>query len=228
MTFSIGGLCRESGQFGFALVTSSMAVGGRAGLAAPGAGVVFSQARSDPRLGTVGIQSLVRGRSAQEALTDMVEATPHAAWRQLAVIDTAGNVASFTGEKCVSGKGAEHGEAAVAVGNGLVNDAVPTAMMRGYEAARGELLAERLVRGLEAGVAAGGESFPLRSAYLRVVYPSVPFAPVDLRVDLAEDPIVELRKLWEMWQPMADAYVQRALDPDNSPSSSAIENHAAR
>src|SRR5438270_628152 len=102
MTFSIAGLCQRTGQFGCALATSSMAAGARAPFVAPGIGVVLSQARSDPRLGAIGMRALEQGRSAAEALAEMKPATPHSRWRQLAVLDLRGGVASFTGENCTA------------------------------------------------------------------------------------------------------------------------------
>src|SRR4051812_26906631 len=98
MTFSIVGLCRRTGQFGCALSTSSMAAGARAPFVTPGVGVVLSQARSDPRLGLLGMKALEKARSAEQALSEMMASTPHSKWRQLAVLDLKGGVASFTGE----------------------------------------------------------------------------------------------------------------------------------
>lgn len=225
MTFSIAGVCRRTGQFGCALATSSMASGGRAPFVAPGLGVVLSQARSDPRLGVIGLRSLEEGRSATEALADMVGSTPYTRWRQLAVVDRHGGVASFTGEMCTAEKGEAHGDGGLAVGNGLASAEVPAAMLRGFEAAPEKDLAERLLMGLEFGLEAGGEAFPLRSSALLVAHVGVPFPPVNLRVDFDEAPIAELRRLYALWAPMVHGYVMRCLDPDNSPPAAEIEGH---
>jgi uncharacterized Ntn-hydrolase superfamily protein len=228
MTFSIVGLCERTGQFGCALATSSMAAGGRAPFVGPGVGVVLSQARSDPRLGVLGMKSLEQGRTATEALADMIASTPHAAWRQLAVLDRNGGVASFTGDKCTDQKGARHGDGAIGVGNGLASAEVPAAMLRGFESAPAKSLAERLLSALEYGLDAGGEAYPLRSASMKIAYVGVPFAPIDLRVDFDERPIAELRRLWDLWEPMIDGYVTRCLDPEHSPPAAAIEGHLPR
>jgi uncharacterized Ntn-hydrolase superfamily protein len=76
-------------------------------------------------------------------------------------------------------------------------------------------LAERLVRGLEAGEAAGGEHGDVRSASL-IVFGDHDFALVDLRVDGDSAPIPRLRALWEEYAPLVDAYVVRVVDPDNA------------
>jgi uncharacterized Ntn-hydrolase superfamily protein len=223
VTFSILGRCPRSGAFGCALATSSMAVGARCHFVAPGIGAVLSQARSDPTLGALGLARLAAGRSAAEALADIVASTPHAAWRQLAVLDAAGRIAEFTGAKVAPPKGAAIGKDAVAIGNAVANDRVVAAILAGYEARPDSSLADRLIGALEAGLEAGGEQEPLRSAALRIALPGVKFTPIDLRVDLSETPIAELRRYWTLWAPMADGYVERAVSPDSAPSTASIE-----
>jgi uncharacterized Ntn-hydrolase superfamily protein len=187
---------------------------------------VLSQARSDPALGAFGLARLAAGRSTAEALSDMIASTPHAAWRQLAVLDRDGRTADYTGAKVTAPKGSAVGAGAVALGNAVANDTVVDAILAGFAAAPQRPLAERLIAALEAGLAAGGEPVPLRSAALRVAQPGVPFTPIDLRVDLSPAPLAELRRYWTLWAPMAAGYVERALAPDTAPSTDAIEGHA--
>jgi uncharacterized Ntn-hydrolase superfamily protein len=228
MTFSIAGFCPRTREFGCALATSSMAVGGRASFVAPGIGVVLSQARSDPRLGILGLKRLEAGRSAPETLSDMIASTPHSAWRQLGVLDLDGRVADFTGAQCAPATGACVGRGALAIGNGLANDAVVEAILRGFETAPEKPLTDRLLMALDHGLDAGGEPDPLRSAALKVAQPNVPFAPIDLRIDYSDTPIADLRALWIRWEPMVDGYVQRCLDPASAPPTAAIERYATR
>src|SRR5436189_51 len=85
---------------------------------------------------------------------------------------------------------------AIAAGNILRGTTVVDAMVESFEANHDQPLAERLMRAIEAGDAAGGELKQLKSAALLVVHrESFPF--VDLRVDLDRQPLVELRFLWE-------------------------------
>jgi uncharacterized Ntn-hydrolase superfamily protein len=226
VTFSILARCARTGEFGCAVATSSMAVGGRCHFVAPGIGAVLSQARSDPVLGAFGLARLAAGSSAAEALSDMVASTPHAAWRQLAVLDRDGRIADHTGAKVMAPKGSAVAAGAIALGNAVANDAVVDAILAGFAAAPQTPLAERLIAALESGLAAGGELAPLRSAALRIAQPGVPFTPIDLRVDLSATPIAELRRYWTLWAPMAAGYVERALSPDSAPSTDAIEGHA--
>ena len=98
-------------------------------------------------------------------------------------------------------------------------------MLEGFEVAPEKPLTDRLLTALEYGAMAGGEAFPLRSSVIKVAQPGVHFAPIDLRVDFSETPIADLRKLWVLWAPMVAGYVQRCLDPANSPPASEIEGH---
>jgi uncharacterized Ntn-hydrolase superfamily protein len=225
MTFSIAGLCPRTGEMGCVLATSSLAAGARAQFVSADAGVVISQARSDPRLGVLGIHRLQDGDDAHKTLGAMIDASPHAAWRQLAVVDRNGTVSAFTGSECTEAKGEVTTRGAVVVGNGLANGRVPIAMMAAFQAAAERSLAERLIVSLEAGLEAGGEAYPLRSAALKIARPGIPLLPIDLRVDCSETPIAELRRIWQLWVPMVDGYVQRCVDPANAPPAAVIEGH---
>jgi uncharacterized Ntn-hydrolase superfamily protein len=224
MTFSIAGFCRRTGESGCALATSSMAAGGRCPFVAPDGGVVLTQARTDPTLGALGLQRLAAGRSAAETIADMVASSPNSVWRQLAVIDRERRIAEFTGAEVMAPKGARIGSDGVAIGNAVANDGVIDAILKGFGANPESPLADRLIMALEYGLAAGGEAYPLRSAALEVARPKLPFVPVDLRVDFSETPIEELRRMWTLWAPMVDGYVQRALDPGNAPPAQEIES----
>ena len=101
-----------------------------------------------------------------------------------------------------------------AIGNILANVRVPPAMLRAFQADPSAPLAERLLRALEEGLAAGGEHAPVRSAHL-LVAERASFPLVDLRVDWHDTPIAELRALWDRYAPQSNAYMLRALDPDN-------------
>jgi uncharacterized Ntn-hydrolase superfamily protein len=141
---------------------------------------------------------------------------PDLKWRQLAVIAADGRGAVFNGAKTTLILNAKVGRNCAAAGNMLRSSSVVDAMISTFEENEDLSLAERLVRAIEAGQTAGGELKRLESAGLLVVHrESFPF--VDLRVDLHSQPLVELRSLWELYEPMADSYVVRAVEPDKAP-----------
>jgi uncharacterized Ntn-hydrolase superfamily protein len=215
MTFSMIGRCARTGQFGAVVSTSSIVVGSRCPFAAPGVGAVLTQHRTDPRLGPRGLALLESGCSAEEALAALVASTPHHGWRQLAIIDAKGRTAAFSGKHVKPALDEAHGKDCVAIGNILANDKVPRAMVAAFEKDATAALAERLLRGVEAGLAAGGEPNPVRSAALLVV-DRQEFPLVDLRIDDADGPIAALRGLWEKYIPWVDEFVIRAVDPDRA------------
>jgi uncharacterized Ntn-hydrolase superfamily protein len=216
MTFSIAGRCAKTGMLGAVVTTSAMAVGSRCAWAEANVGAVLTQHRTDPRLGPKILERLKTGSSPEVILRDLEGADPDLQWRQLAVIDAKGKGAFFNGAKILSVSKGKVGRNCVAAGNILRSTAVVDAMISSFEKNEAQPLAERLVRAIEAGDAAGGELKQLKSAGLLVVHrESFPF--VDLRVDLNSQPLVELRFLWELYQPTADNYVVRALDPDKAP-----------
>jgi len=214
MTFSLVGRCANSGQIGAAVATSSIAVGARCTWCEAGVGAVLTQHRTDPRLGLRGLTLLRSGCSAQQTLDALVASTPHAHWRQLAVLDAVGNTAAYNGGRTKPQMSSATAEDVCAMGNILASALVPPAMMRAFQSDPSAPLAERLLHALEEGLAAGGEHVPVRSAHLLVVE-SESFPLVDLRVDWHDTPIAELRALWERYAPQVNDYLLRALDPDN-------------
>lgn len=216
MTFSLLGRCARTGQFGAAVTTSSIAVGTRVPFLAAGIGGVLTQHRTDPRLGPRGLDLLRSGCSAQDALAALVASTPDHRWRQVAVMDRDGRTAHFDGERVKPSRSAFHGPDVVAIGNILANASVAPAMGEAFLAHPDLPLAERLVHALEAGEAAGGEHGDVQCASLLIVDREV-FPYVDLRIDLADAPIPALRRLWVAYAPLADGFVQRAIDPEDAP-----------
>ena len=215
MTFSLAGRCARTGMLGAAVTTSSIAVGSRCQHAAAGVGAALTQHTTDPRLGPLAFDLLRRGYDVENTIAALVAATPRGDWRQLALIDAAGRTASHTGASCKPHLSESHGCDCVAIGNILSNADVAAAMTRAFETYPQAPLAARLLAALKAGEAAGGEGKPLLSAGLVVAHrQSFPY--VDLRVDSDPDPIARLAALWRDYEPLADLYLTRAIDPDTA------------
>lgn len=211
MTFSIVARCARTGRLGVAGATSSIAFGGRCPYGRSGLGVVVTQNRTDPTIGPRALDHLAQGLDAGAALAATMAETVHPEWRQAAVMDAAGRIASYNGARC-SGLNAEaRCDTAVALGNILADVGVPAAMIRGFEATEGAL-EDRLIAALRAGLAAGGEVKPLRSAAM-ITVGTDPFPDSNLRIDSADDPIGALAALWRQWRVMAPTCRLWAYDP---------------
>jgi len=218
MTLSIAGRCGRTGMLGVAVSSSSPAVAARCAFARPGTGAALSQNITDPRLGQRALELIHGGLNAQGAVDQVVaEAGPKAAFRQLVAIDSKGGTGVFSGARTLGTNAMAQGADCAAAGNLLANTGVPAAMVASFAANAGLHLAERLLLALEAGLVAGGEAGPVRSAGLMVV-DRQPWPLVDLRCDWAEAPVSRLAEIWEVYQPQMNDYVTRALEPSSAPA----------
>jgi uncharacterized Ntn-hydrolase superfamily protein len=218
MTFSVTGRCARTGMFGVAITTSSVCVASRCPHARAGVGAVSTQNVTDPSIGTQTLDAMAAGKSAPDALASVLKASNFAEYRQVAVIDRNGRTATHSGSKTLGTNAVAEGKDVVAAGNLLATTDVPGAMVRSFEANPDMHLGERLLTALEAGVAAGGEMGPVKSCGLLVVHEHG-WPLIDLRVDWNDDdPIVELRRIWGIYEPQMNDYITRALNPSSAPS----------
>lgn len=215
MTFSIVARCARTGQFGMAISSSSPAVAARCAHVRAGVGAVASQNITDPALGSLVLDRLEAGLPASEALRAVTNERPHIDYRQLLVIDREGRTAIHSGRQVLGIWGEARATDCAAGGNLLARELVPMAMVEAFATSTGHL-GERLMRALEAGLAAGGEAGPVQSAGLKLA-DRLSWPLVDLRIDWADDPIGMLRSAWDIYAPQMDAYVQRAEDPTQAP-----------
>jgi len=173
---------------------------------------VCSQSTTDPRLREAVLDAMAGGLAASDAVTAVTSGTADIAYRQLAVVDAAGGSAGFSGDLALGEATDVCAADAAAAGNLLADRGVPAAMLAIFTERAGDSLGDRLLATLGAGLAAGGEVSPVRSSGM-VIAGSAPWPVTDLRVDWHDDPIGELAGLWQIWQPQAESYVQRALHP---------------
>ena len=218
MTFSLAGRCARTGMFGVAITTSSISVGSRCPHARAGVGAVATQNVTDPHLATLVLDAMEIGQDAVTAIAGVVQGREHIDYRQLTAVDARGRTAHFTGANILGTNAVSEGTHCIAAGNLLSTTAVVKAMTDGFESDPDAHLADRLLQGIEGGVAAGGEEGPTHSAAL-IVADRMPFYLVDLRVDWDDDdPIAKLRTLWTAYQPQMQDYLNRAIDPQAAPS----------
>jgi uncharacterized Ntn-hydrolase superfamily protein len=212
MTFSLVGRCERTGAVGAVIASASMAVAARCAAVRAGTGAVCSQSTTDPRLREALLEAMAGGLAAADALAAVVGRTADVAYRQLAVVDTAGGSAAYSGDLTLGEAMDSRAAGVAAAGNLLAGRGVPAAMLAAFQDRAGDSLGDRLIAALRAGLAAGGEVTPVRSAGM-VIAESVPWPVTDLRVDWHDDPVEQLAGLWESWQPQAASYLQRALRP---------------
>ncbi|CAN5167013.1 hypothetical protein BH09ACT1_BH09ACT1_15910 [soil metagenome] len=199
MTYSILARDPETGQIGYGCQSHFFGVGRLVGWLESGLGGVATQAFVNVGFGPRGLDSLRAGSSAGETVAALVASDELSAYRQVAVVDASGGVASFTGSMCVPSSGSRKGDQVVAQGNMLASDLVYESMIDAYDAST-DSFPERLLAGLRAAEANGGDARGSQSAVLRVVSGTVSDTPweevvMDVRVDDHTDPIEELARL---------------------------------
>src|SRR6185436_11398230 len=173
---------------------------------------------TDPNLGPLVLDEMEAGHSARDAIARVTAGRRDVNYRQLTAVDRSGTVASWTGTHILGTNAVSEAEDAIAAGNLLKTAAVPIAMTDAFAANADCHLAERLLRALEAGLAAGGEADTVHSAGL-LVHHEEKFPLVDLRCDWDDsDPIGRLRQLWTGYEPQMQAYIMRAINPSGAPS----------
>jgi uncharacterized Ntn-hydrolase superfamily protein len=212
-TFSIIAVDPGTGELGVGVQSRAFGAGAAVPYAKAGVGAVATQAAANRLYGPKAIALLEQGLSPAEVVKRITDEDPGRDTRQVAVIDTKGRSAVYTGKRVIDrnsdpkdlvhlGGYAGHvtGVTFSVQGNTLASREVVTAMAAAYEAGNGSM-AERLMDALDAGQAKGGDTRGMQSAGLLVVRPIAPGSDstvervVDVRVDDAENPFVELRRL---------------------------------
>jgi len=198
-TFSIVAFDPETQELGVAVQSKFLAVGAIVPWARAGAGAVATQAMANFNYGPRGLDLMSRGKTAEETVEALISSDDEREHRQLGVVDARGRTATFTGSDCFEWAGGLTGEHYAAQGNILVGRETVEAMAKAFESADDDL-AGRLLRALDAGQAAGGDSRGKQSAALLVVKEGGGYGGnndrlLDLRVDDHPEPIRELIRI---------------------------------
>ncbi len=203
-TFSIVARDAVTGEMGVAVQSHWFSVGSIVSWGESGVGVVATQSFVNPSFGLRGLELLKSGKSPQEAVDELIASDEGRDVRQLAILDTKGRSASYTGKNCIPDAGNIAKENYSVQANMMLNNTVWPAMSEAFENSSGPL-AERLITALEAGQNAGGDIRGKQSACLLIVKGEVTDKPwedkmFDLRVDDSPEPIAELKRLLKVYR----------------------------
>ncbi|MBK8943903.1 MAG: DUF1028 domain-containing protein [Ignavibacteriae bacterium] len=198
-TFSIVARDSITGEMGVAVQSHWFAVGTIVSWGEAGVGVVATQSFVNPSFGPRGLALLKQGLNAQQVLNLLIESDEGRDFRQLAILDSKGNSAAYTGKSCVDDAGhiAENNYSVQA--NMMLNNTIWEAMSEAFKNSEGKL-AERLLKTLEAAQNAGGDIRGKQSASILVVR-AEPTGNiwqdrlVDIRVDDHLEPIEEIKRI---------------------------------
>ena len=218
-TFSIVARDPNTGEMAVAVQSNWFSVGTVVAWGEAGTGVVATQSFVNKSFGLRGLALLKEGRSPQEALDMLLSADEAKEFRQVAILDKHGRVATHTGKTCIDAAGHRNGENFSVQANMMLNDSVVPAMEKAWQEKSTLPIAERMVEVLKAAQEAGGDIRGKQSAALLVVAGKATDEPwndrlVDLRVDDSKDPIAEIERLLKVFRAYehmnnGDLYVEK-------------------
>lgn len=199
-TFSIVARDSATGELGVAVESHWFSVGTTVSWAEAGVGAIATQSFVNKSFGIRGLELLKTGLTAQQVLDKLLSEDVGRDVRQVAIVDTKGNVATHTGKNCIQYANHMQGSNYSVQSNMMLAPNVSKAMSAAFESSKGKALSERLLLALEAAQKAGGDIRGQQSAALLVVPGKSEGKPwnertVDLRVDDNTQPITELRRL---------------------------------
>ncbi|MBG42799.1 MAG: Zn-dependent protease [Aequorivita sp.] len=218
-TFSIVARDAKTGEMAVAVQSHWFSVGTAVPWGESGVGVVATQSFVNKSFGIKGLELLKEGKSPQEALDILLSDDEGRDFRQVAILDKQGRVATHTGKSCIDYAGHANGKDFSVQANMMLNDKVVPAMEKAWIENSEMPLAERMVAVLQAAQEAGGDIRGKQSAALVVFAGEASEEPwndklIDLRVDDSENPIKEIERLLKVFRAYehmneGDLYVEK-------------------
>ncbi len=200
-TYSIVARDEKTGDMGVGVQSHWFGVGTSVSWAEAGVGAIATQSLTQKSFGIRGLDLLKAGKTPQEALDILLSEDPNKDERQVGIVDSKGNVANFTGKRCMAFAGAVKGRNYSVQSNMMGTDQVPAAMSQAFEASTNLPLAERILAAMKAAQKAGGDIRGQQSAAILVVKGNATGKPwddnqqVDLRVDDNPRALAEMERL---------------------------------
>lgn len=213
MTWSIVAFDEAAGAFGVAVATKAFAVGASCPFVRAGVGAVSTQSITNRYLGPAILDALARGSTPAAAIEGALAGDEGKHLRQVHAINAKGRSAAWTGKHCVEWCGNVSGYHVSVAGNMLAGAATIEATLAAYETGRALPLPERMMAAMQAGEAAGGDKRGKQSAAM-VVTTTEDFPDLNLRIDDAAEPLMELRRLLGLWN--ATWPGRRAMSPSKA------------
>ena len=229
-TFSIVARDSVTGEIGVAVQSHWYSVGTIVSWGEAGVGVVATQSFVNPAFGPNGLALLKEGLNAKQVVEKLIAEDNGRDYRQLSIMDSYGNAATFTGKNCIAEAGHLTGKDFSVQANMMLNNKVPAAMAEAYKNSKGQL-AERLLAALQAAQSVGGDIRGKQSAAILVVKSKSTGKLwedriVDIRVDDNPDPILEIARILKVHR--AYEHMNRGdLAMENGDTQKALEEYSA-
>ncbi len=198
-TYSIVARDTVTGDMGVAVQSHWFSVGSVVSYGKAGVGVVATQSLVNPSYGPKGLKLLEQGLSPQQALDALIENDKGEMYRQVAFLNSKGEVATHTGNLCIDEAGHKQGNNFSVQANMMLNNTVWDAMSNAFESTQGSL-SDRILASLKAAENEKGDIRGKQSAAILIVKGEATGNTwedtiMDLRVEDHEQPIKELERL---------------------------------
>ncbi len=204
-TFSIVARDSKTGEMAVGVQSHWFSVGTAVPWGEAGVGVLATQSFVNKSYGIKGLELMKAGKTAPEALKELLAQDEGREVRQVAMIDASGNVNAHTGKNCIDFADHIVGENFSVQSSMMLNNKVCPAMEKAFKLNADKPLAERVMAALKAAQAAGGDIRGKQSAALLLVAGKSSAQPwndrlIDLRVDDHISPIAELERLLKLFR----------------------------
>ncbi len=198
-TYSIVARDSVTGEMGVAVQSHWFSVGSLVAWGEAGVGVVATQSFINPSFGPRGLALLKQGLSPEQVVKYLTESDDGRDVRQLAILDSKGRVAAYTGKNCIPEAGHITGKNFSVQANLMLKNTVWKAMADAFENTKAPL-AERMIAALEAAQNEGGDIRGKQSAAILVVKGKSTGKVwedrlIDLRVEDNPEPVKELKRI---------------------------------
>lgn len=198
-TYSIVARDSVTGNIGVAVQSHWFSVGSVVTYGKAGVGVVATQSFVNPSYGPKGLALMEQGLSPQQALDILLTNDKGEMFRQVAFLNTKGNVATHTGSSCIEAAGHRQGKNFSVQANMMLNNTVWDAMANAFETTKGNL-SNRMIAALKAAQGEKGDIRGSQSAAILIVKGeatgnSWEDIVMDLRVEDNPNPVAELERL---------------------------------
>ncbi len=198
-TYSIVARDSITGDIGVAVQSHWFSVGSVVTYGKAGVGVVATQSLVNPSYGPKGLALMEQGLSPKQALDALLVNDAGEMYRQVAFLNTKGDVATHTGSLCIAEAGHRQGKNFSVQANMMLNNTVWDAMAKAFENSKGTL-SERMLTALKAAESEKGDIRGKQSAAILIVKGeatgnSWEDTIMDLRVEDSNNPITELERL---------------------------------
>ena len=198
-TYSIVARDSVTGNIGVAVQSHWFSVGSVVTYGKAGVGVVATQSFVNPSYGPKGLALMEQGLSPQQALDVLLANDTGEMFRQVAFLNTKGEVSTHTGSSCIEAAGHRQGKNFSVQANMMLNNTVWDAMANAFEKTKGDL-SDRMIAALKAAQSEKGDIRGSQSAAILIVKDkatenSWEDIVMDLRVEDHANPVAELERL---------------------------------